>query len=915
MDYLQQTLRGIFFIISFSVLGHAVAQQNIDSLITTWNGLAEQYLKTSETDSACKYGNCSVEMLDEKIREMEDQIQTSEVRRMKYQKAEALSFLVSAYGSSGHPERALECYHDALDIYESFGDGELIYQLHFRMGRVCDLTTQYAMANEYYALAREQAVKNGDLEAQALCYYFMGLNNRYMGNYSEALKYHLQDLEIQEKLDNKKGIGNAYITIAAILNTLKDRNAAFEKLNEARLLFEEIGDTAGIATVYNDLGSTYLVLGDTLRALQSHEQAAAMRNAILNYDGIGASNSYIGNIYLEKGNYEKALHHLQLSEDAFRSNGNLDGIMHTFIQISQVYERKNMLDSALAFTDKAEKLAIGIMNSMGLIKIYSNRGELWFKQGKYTKAINDFQKALKIAAEQKNYKSLHALNDHLAKTYQHIGDYQRAYTYQQLSILYKDSVYNRANLKATMQMDMEYNYQKQQLENKLLQEKKDELTEATLDNQRTQKQLYFAGVIMFLMVSLGLWSRLRFIRRAGSELLQRKEEADRQRMIAETEKIRATKSERIKEQFLANMSHEIRTPMNAIKGITDILIRNEHLPSQEKYLGAIKQSSENLLVILNEILDLSKLEAGKIEPENIPFEPRNVITNIKDILRFKAEEKGLSLTLDLPDDLPQSLCGDPTHLSQILLNLASNAIKFTEKGGVTLKAMLKSSDDNHVVMVFHVIDTGIGIAADKIDHVFDTFTQADTDTTRKYGGTGLGLSICKRLVDLHRGEIYVQSELHKGSTFIVELPFTLAPLVEEEGETVMDDTLHGLKILLAEDNEFNVMVARDVLESSMSDINVDVAGNGATAVSKVEQNQYDLILMDIQMPEMDGYDATKLIRKMAGEKGEIPIIAMTANVMKAEVDRCFDAGMNGYIAKPFEPKELLQTIKKILVPA
>jgi signal transduction histidine kinase/CheY-like chemotaxis protein len=911
---MQSIVRKTACIILIFISAGAFAQENIDSLISTWNTLAAQYLAVSETDSACKYGNCSVEMLDERIDREEGLIETSEIRRMKYQKAEALSYLVSAYGTSGQPERAMECYQDALEIYESFGDGEQVYQLHLRMGRVYDLTTDYAEANRYYARACEQAKKNEDPKAQALCYYFTGLNNRYMGNFSEALKNHLQDLEIQEKLNNKKGIGNAYITIAAILNTLKDRNAAFEKLHEARLLFEEIGDTTGMATVYNDLGSTYLVIGDTMRALQSHQIAAEMREAVRDYDGIGASNSYIGNIYLEKGNYEKALHHLQLSEDAFRSNGNLDGIMHTFIQLSQVYERKNMLDSALAFTDKAEKLAIGIMNSMGLIKIYSNRGELWFKQGKYTKAINDFQKALKIAAEQKNYKSLHALNDHLAKTYQHIGDYQRAYTYQQISILYKDSVYNRANLKATMQMDMEYNYQKQQLENKLLQEKKDELTEATLDNQRTQKQLYFAGVIMFLMVSLGLWSRLRFIRRAGSELLQRKEEADRQRLIAETEKIRATKSERIKEQFLANMSHEIRTPMNAIKGITDILIRNEHLPSQEKYLGAIKQSSENLLVILNEILDLSKLEAGKIEPENIPFEPRNVITNIKDILRFKAEEKGLSLTLDLPDDLPQSLCGDPTHLSQILLNLASNAIKFTEKGGVTLKAMLKSSDDNDVVMVFHVIDTGIGIAADKIDHVFDTFTQADTDTTRKYGGTGLGLAICKRLVELHQGSIHVESELHKGSTFVVEIPFSRAPLIEKEMEPAMDQTLSGLNILLAEDNEFNVMVARDVLESSIPGVQVDVAGNGSIAISKVEHHDYDLVLMDIQMPEMDGYDATRHIRKLTGKKGEVPIIAMTANVLKAEVDRCFDAGMDGYIAKPFDRTELLQKIKKTLVP-
>ncbi|MBN2173573.1 MAG: response regulator [Bacteroidales bacterium] len=907
-------MQRIVLILFIFIVGQSFAQEELDSLISTWNKLAREYLEVSETDSVCKYGNCAVDMLNNQIGSHEGPIRSSDLKKLKLQKAEALSYLVTAYGTSGQLGRARQCYGDAMEIYKEFEDGEETYKLFMRMGRVYDLTTQYVIANQYYNKACQQAIINNDLKAQALCYYFIGLNNRYLGNFSEALKYHLQDLKIQEALGNKDGIGTAYITIAAILNRLNDRSAAIEKLNSAKALFEEIGDTAGIATVYNDLGNTFMYMGDTLTALKNHEKAAELRYAINEYDGIGASDGYIAEIYLEKGNYEKALYYLRLAEHAFLNKGNQDGVMHTFIKIAQLYERKNNLDSALTYITLAENTANDIMNSLGLVKIFTYRGEIWLKEKQYDKALNDFKKALSIATKQNNYFQIYKINQFLANTYSKIDNYLLAFEHQQISMQFKDSVDAKANLKAAVQMDMEYNYQKEKLEDKLLQEKKDELQEALLKNQRTQKKLYFAGVVMFLIVSAGLWNRLRFIRRAGRELLERKEEADRQRMIAETEKTRATRSEKVKEQFLANMSHEIRTPMNAIKGITDILIRNNHLPEQEKYLDAIRQSSESLLVILNEILDLSKLESGKIEPESIPFEPANVFKNIRNMLRFKAEEKGLKLILKTDPNIPKFICGDPTHLGQIILNLASNAVKFTEKGSVTIKADLKHKTEDQVLIRFIISDTGIGIAEDKIEQVFEIFTQGDTDTTRKYGGTGLGLTICKRLVELHKGQIRVESEINKGSTFYVEIPFNLADNVDSEVVNTSDIKLNDLTILLAEDNEFNVMVARDVLETQMPGIKIDVAANGEIAVEKVQNNEYDLILMDIQMPDMDGYEATKSIRKMGGRKSEIPIIAMTANVLKAEVDRCFDAGMDGYISKPFEPEELLHQIKMMMTP-
>ena len=888
------------------------AQENIDSLILSWNKISDEFIKVNEMDSACKYGNCAVERMDLEINSKKNRTNREELINLKKKKAQALSNLVTAYGNSDRMDLAMECYHSALQIYKDINEPFEIFNLHTRMARVNELRSSYNESLKYYHKALDQAIINNDKKSQALCYNLIGIDNRLLGNYPEALKNHFEDLHIHEELNDKVGIANAYVTLAAILNKLNEREAAIEKLASARVFFEEMNDTSGIATVYNDLGSTYNTMGDTMSALQNHLQAAKLRELCGEYNGLGASNSYIAKIYLQKGDYIKASNYLKEADKAFQKASNRQGIMTTQIEMSGVYLDKYDLDSALIWLDIAENTATEIMNYQGLIDIYSSRGEIWLLKNNSDLSIKNFKHALSIAEQQNNHQQIYLLNSHLANTYKDIGNYRDAFNYQNTSVQYKDSVNSNANFKAVVQMEMEYNYKKEKLKNDLLQEKKDELNKVELAKQETQKKLYFAGVLMFLMLSLGLLSRLRYIRKSSRALIAQKDEAERLRSVAETEKLRATQSEKVKEQFLANMSHEIRTPMNAITGMIDILIRQDHSSSQDKYLHAIQQSSENLLVILNEILDLSKLEAGKMELEKIPFEPVKIIQNVENILHFKAEEKGLKLILKTNKNIPQIVCGDPTHLHQILLNLASNAIKFTHKGRITVEANTNFISDNKVVLQFKVIDTGIGIPKEKLDHVFDVFTQGDTDTTRKYGGTGLGLTICKRLAELHHGSISVESEINIGSTFTVEIPYGLMNDKEEKFQEEITIDAHDLNILLAEDNEFNVIVARDALENSLPGVRVDVAENGEIAVVKVQSNRYDLILMDIQMPEMDGYEATRTIRLMGIEKANIPIIAMTANVMKAEVDRCFEAGMNAYISKPFDRHELLANINKLL---
>ncbi|MDB4901416.1 MAG: response regulator [Mucilaginibacter sp.] len=366
-----------------------------------------------------------------------------------------------------------------------------------------------------------------------------------------------------------------------------------------------------------------------------------------------------------------------------------------------------------------------------------------------------------------------------------------------------------------------------------------------------------------------------------------------------------------KSQFLSTMSHEIRTPMNAVIGFTHLLLQLDPRPEQTEYLKLLKFSAENLLVLINDILDFSKIEAGKIEFEEADFQIKELISNVRLALLQKAKEKDIGLKLLIDEELPNVVKGDPVRLGQILTNLISNAVKFTKEGKVTIIASLHEKLDDHTIIDFEVTDTGIGIAADKLENIFESFTQGAAETTRQYGGTGLGLTITKRLLGLMGSEIKVKSELGKGSVFYFRLSLKNGstkfitdsfsqPLVEQK-------SLKGVKILIVEDNQINVILAKQFMK--MWDIECDVAENGNIALTLVQTNDYQIVLMDLQMPEMDGYETTIAIRELSGEKfKKLPIIALTASAMLDIKDRAFVVGMNDYISKPFNPNDLYRKI-------
>ena len=374
----------------------------------------------------------------------------------------------------------------------------------------------------------------------------------------------------------------------------------------------------------------------------------------------------------------------------------------------------------------------------------------------------------------------------------------------------------------------------------------------------------------------------------------------------------AKEAHKVKEQFLANMSHEIRTPIHGIMSLTNLLLKSHIDPDQLTYLNAIKKSADNLLVIINDILDLSKIEAQKMTFESTIFSVSEMVDTTYELFGAKASEKGLIIQRNVDKCIPDYLKGDPTRLGQILNNLVNNSLKFTKKGEVEIKVELVDTNERCSMVCFSVKDTGIGIPQNKLATIFDMFTQAGDDITRKFGGTGLGLSIAKKLVDLQGGIIKVDSVMGQGTTFSFSLPFDHPdPLELELHHSVSEEPesriVTGTRILIVEDNDINRLVINKIMKDW--GVQIDNAINGVDAIRKIKENEYDIILMDIEMPEMNGYQCIREIRSNLPEpKKSVPVMAMTAHANKKERDKCIGLGMDDYISKPFDPLDLKQKI-------
>ncbi|MBX2966675.1 MAG: response regulator [Cyclobacteriaceae bacterium] len=371
--------------------------------------------------------------------------------------------------------------------------------------------------------------------------------------------------------------------------------------------------------------------------------------------------------------------------------------------------------------------------------------------------------------------------------------------------------------------------------------------------------------------------------------------------------------QKAKEQFLANISHEIRTPINGIAGMASLLSKDQNKDERETYLNAISHSAENLKVIINDILDLAAIESGKLNFEKIGFNLADLLPSLISTFKYQAEEKKIAIDYTLDEKANRILIGDPVRLNQVLINLISNAVKFTHTGSILVNARVQKEQKGKCWVEISVTDTGVGIPEEKLKTIFESFSQADASVTRRYGGTGLGLTIARQLVELQHGTIKVKSKEYVGSVFTITIPYEISTAkkistlsVTERDQKKKISSAQPLRVLLVEDNDINRLYAQSILRNWHCE--TDFAENGLVAIERLKAKLYDAVLMDIQMPVMDGYEATRVIRMMAPPANAVPIIALTANATKADIDRCLEAGMDHYLPKPFTPEDLFNKL-------
>ena len=768
----------------------------------------------------------------------------------------------------------------------------------------------------YTRTLRGESEKLGSKEGIARSFQLEGFYFTMLGKHKEALLCYMQELKFGEEEGDLDYIGDASASLGmtyAYMNML-DKAIDYQlKCLEIAKRFK--GPTRRISVMGN-LSYIYYRAGNLQKAIDLNLEILRLIDSLpvkeqFMVDRAGPLYN-LAHLQREAGDSRNSLKNLLEAYELNKRSGNSNYLRTCLGGLGNLFAEDTLNLLGPIIGDKRPSLQIGL----AYLKEYANKARQemdtvtmatsLLSLSKVYVRLKDFRKALEYLSEGwrflnqiTNLELLQEYTRTFSLVYRHLGDYQKAYDFASLQIQYNDSI-ERVKMAEKVSLLTE-SFEIEQMEGQL------DLKEKQLTSNRYITYLFIAISALILILALIVFYFLRQKQKAGKLLEQRNRDIEKARM-------RAEQSEKFKERFLASMSHEIRTPLNAVIGMTGLLLDEPQPPKTKQYLGNIKQAGEHLTGIINDILDLSKIEAGKLELHEAPFSLQKLLEEMRNLFTVRAKEKELQLVIHEAEGVTDWVSGDSNRIRQVLLNLAGNAIKFTDRGSVQIKITQNEYEGEKPKITFSVEDTGSGIPEAEQVIIFEEFVQVGEQGDQKVAGTGLGLSISKKLVERMGGTIKVESESGKGSVFSFTIPLARSSeeayqALQKEKELSAMAMKGSFRILVVEDNPSNQIVTEGMLEKILPESTTIIAEDGYNALAQLESEKFDLVLMDIRMPGIDGYETTRRLRILDNDNANIPVIALTASVIRADIQLCMEAGMNAYVPKPVSRGFLTKTIR------
>ncbi|MFK7937001.1 MAG: response regulator, partial [Saprospiraceae bacterium] len=755
-------------------------------------------------------------------------------------------------------------------------------------------------------------------------------------DYTNAMKRFVEALRIRNEVGDRKAIATSKSNIGSIFLLQEDYNSAEENLAKALEIFNELKDNGGAANAHYQLGSVYLAKEIYGKAKEHYRAAMELKLAAEEVEDAAAIANKIGNISRDLGDYEGAMTNYQMSLNLHGAVENLPKIAEDYTNMTRTYLAQRYYEEAEESNQIAYDIRSDLQDKAGLAETYKNFGLIYagFKQP--PKANENLAQSIALLKEIPLSAIVPKTYQEVAEAYRQLGSYDQAYRnqviYSKKRAEWLNEEKGKALLDLTTKYESEFAAEQQQAQIEKL-----EIEQANAAQFRIVL-LAIIGLIGLLLANVLFNYRRKKkdnelltlknteIQHQKSEIEQKSMELEEknasldvlnQRLVHEmAERESIEQSSFARDRFLATMSHEMRTPMNIIIGLTHLLLEENPRPDQVEHLRTLQFSSNNLVVFINDILDFSKIEAGKLTLESREFKLQKMLADIKMRFEQPIQEKGNQVRFEYDNKLPETLVGDPIRLNQIMTNLVTTANNYTTGGNIEVGIKLHELHKDEATLLLTVKDNGTGIEPEKITEMFRKHdNQTGEDIFERYSSSDLALAITKRLVDLQNGQIIVTNNNGQGNSFTVHLPFKVAAnkvkSLSKEQKKVSYSNLAGYRVLVAEDNKINQLVVAKMLRKL--GMEVITADNGLEALDAFSQSNFDLILMDIQMPKMDGYRTTAEIRKMPDpQKRDIPIIALTASAFLTEKEKAKLFGMNDHVGKPFGPEDLLEKISACL---